>query len=200
MGVMAAWFFHKSSDSVSAPRYGQLIVEIPDERLKAHLRLTQADEFLYQPGVAIDDYGDQLPIVSGNLYQLKNGTYRLTVLSDDVAVFSDTIHVFQEAGGVPQTYEVKRGGVLNVEAQSDGTYMSVELNGHAIMDNVQHRSQRMLVVPEGTIRLKSYFGNHVYAERWLELKAGEEKQVRVSQQSIDELPANPAPMAARPGD
>jgi hypothetical protein len=48
----------------------------------------------------------------------------------------------------------------------------------------------MLVVPEGTIRLKSHYGLHVFSENWFELKAGETIRVRVTDRVIELVPNN----------
>ena len=111
-----------------------------------------------------------------------------------MTVFSDSIYM-QPNALQPKVYEVQPGGVLNVEAESDGTFMSVELNGHPFMENINQKSQRMLIVPAGTIRVKSYFGGLVYAEKWLDLKAGETKSLRVTQRSIEEIPLTQIPPA-----
>jgi len=191
LGAVGSYFWHDSGNAgnlaENAPVYtGRLIVEIPDRRLKATLRLSKADYDNFSPGAAIQNFNDLVQIVPDNSYRLKAGDYQLTVKSDDVTVFSDTIRVNSDNGhSLPQTYEVNRGGVLNIEAESDGAYMSVELNGHLIMENVQSRSQRMLVVPEGQIHLKSQFGNQVYAEKWLHLQSGSEKGVLVTPRSIE---------------
>jgi serine/threonine protein kinase len=191
LGAVGSYFWHDSGNAGSLTKNvpvhtGRLIVEIPDRRLKATLRLSKADYDNFSPDAAIQNFNDQVQIVSDNSYRLKAGDYQLTVKSDDVTVFSDTIRVNSDNGhSLPQTYEVNRGGVLSIEAESDGAYMSVELNGHLIMENVQSRSQRMLVVPDGQIHLKSLFGNQVYAEKWLHLQSGSEKGVLVTQRSIE---------------
>ncbi len=188
--ALASSLFHSSGYVWSLQdNTGRLVVKIPDSRLRATLRLEGVDHPGYSAGAVMQYLNDQVPVVSDTVYRLKAGQYLLTVQSDDATVFSAPIRINPDksAGSVPQTYNVQPGGVLHVEAHSAGTFMSVELNGHEIMHHVQRQSQRMLVVPAGSIRLKSLFGNWVHAEKWLEIKAGEEKRVRVSQQSIDEV-------------
>jgi len=189
LGAVGSYFWHNSGNAqATTPRHsGILTVQIPDRRLKATLRLTKAE---YSggfpiPGVAIADPSQQVQVVSDESYRLIAGEYAITVKSDDVTVFSDTIRVNADVSSVGQKYEVKPGGTLTIEAESEGTFMSVELNGQLIMEGVQSRSQRMLVVPEGEIHLKSLFGNQVYAEKWLHLQSGSQKGVLVTQRSIE---------------
>ena len=126
---------------------GRLVVKIPDSRLRATLRLESVDHPGYSPGAVMQNLSDQVPIVSDTVYRLKAGQYLLTVQSDDATVFSAPIRINPDnnssKGSVSQTYDVQPGGVLHIEAHSAGTYMSVELNGHEIMYNVQGQSQRI---------------------------------------------------------
>jgi len=191
MGSVAAYFFHASGSVGAGVPTGRLTVKVPDRRLEATLRLRKADYSTYNSGVAIETYNDQIHVVPDNAYLLRTGEYELTVQSDDVTVFSTPIRINADRGAsAPQTYEVKPGGVLSIETQPGDTLMSVELNGHQVIQTANIPSQRMVVVPEGTIRLKSFFGQHVYAENWFELKAGETLRLRVTDRAIEQVPNN----------
>jgi hypothetical protein len=128
--------------------------------------------------------------VPDNTYRLKSGDYLLTVQSDDVTVFSDHIRVNPESGeiSVQQTYEVKQGGILNLEVQSQSGFISVEINGHPFVKDARENNQRMLIVPEGPLRIKGISFSTVFAEKWLDLKAGELINVRVTRDSIEVIP------------
>jgi hypothetical protein len=199
LGVGTVIYYYRNSGNAQSiiETSRPLTVNIPDRRLKATLRLKRAN---YSggfpiPGVAIADPDQILQITSGDNYRLIAGQYELTVKSDDVTVFSDAIHIQPDAMQ-PKVYEVKPGGILNLEVQTQGAHLSVDVNGHPFIQDATQKSQRMLVVPEGALRIKSYFYNHVYAEKWLELKAGEQKSVRVSEASIDEVSASASSPAA----
>jgi hypothetical protein len=191
VGSLAAYFFHMSGQAESPAYSGRLIVKVPDRRLQATLRLKKADHSSYQTGVAIETYNDQIQVVPDNGYLLRTGEYELTVKSDDATVFAAPIRINADSGkSAPQTFEVKPGGVVSIEAEPGQVPMTVELNGHQVIQPATVRSQRMLVVPEGTIRLKSHYGLHVFSENWFELKAGETIRVRVTDRVIELVPNN----------
>ncbi|MCI0361930.1 MAG: hypothetical protein L0211_25895, partial [Planctomycetaceae bacterium] len=192
LGAVGSYFLHNSGNA-GLVHTGRLAVKIPDRRLKATLRLQNVTYSGYSPGAAMQYIDEDVPVVPDNIYRLKAGDYLLTVKSDDVTVFSDNIRVNSDSGkdSVTQVYEVKPGGILNLEVQADRGFVSVEINGHRFVDRVSERSQRMLVVPEGSLRIKGTSFSNVFAEKWLDMKAGEEVTVRVTSQSIEVIPGVP---------
>jgi hypothetical protein len=196
VGTIGSYLFHHSPSPEAVAENSRLLtVNAPDHRLQATLRLSRADYFggYPMPGVAIPDLNHTLQITDGETYRLMAGQYELTVKSDDVTVFSDSIHIQPDAIQ-PKIYEVKSGGIVNLEVQTEVAPLSVDVNGHSFIREATKKSQRMIVVPAGSLRIKTHFSNHVFAEKWLELKAGEEITVRASKESIEVI----SPPAAKP--
>jgi hypothetical protein len=183
---LAAVGFGPGGLPVQSRPSGRLVVTIPDSRVTATLRLERLDHG-YASGDALQSMHTEMEVVSGSEYRLAPGDYRLRIKSDDVIVHSELIRI---SGHENPNYrhEVKRGGILHLHADPQRDFMSVTLNGEECVENTLQPSRRMLVVPEGTVRIKAMWGGHVYAERLVEVKAGEEKALRVTPQGIEELP------------
>lgn len=165
---------------------GRFAVTIPDSRLTVALRLEKLDGG-YVSGDALRSERTEVEIVSGSEYQLAPGEYRLRIKSDDVIVRSELIRITGHESLF--RHEVKRGGILHLHADPQRDFMAVTINGEKCVENTIQPSRRMLVVPEGTIRIKAVWGAHVYAERLVDVKAGEEKTLRVTPQGIEDVPA-----------
>jgi hypothetical protein len=168
---------------------GKLVINVTDRRLVAHLRLEKLDHS-YMPGDALKTIRSELEVAPGSTYRLSPGDYRLTVKSDDVDVFSDLVRIdnIQDL----KTYDVKPGGILHIHADPERGFITVSINGVTCVQNAMQPSKRMLVVPEGTVRVKALWGNHIYGERLVELKANEERTLRASPQGIEEIAAEQA--------
>jgi hypothetical protein len=164
---------------------GRFAVTNPDSRLTTGLRLEKLDGG-YAPGDVLRSERTEIETVSGSEYQLAPGEYRLRVKSDDVIVQSELIRITGRES--LYRHEVKRGGILHVHADPEGRFMSVTINGETCVQNATQPSRRMLVVPEGTVRIKAMWGQHVFAERLVEVKAGEERTLRVTPQGIEDVP------------
>jgi hypothetical protein len=165
---------------------GSLVVTIPDQRLIAMLRLEKVDRG-YNSRDALQTANGELEVAPGTPYQLAPGNYRLRVKSDDVVVGSKLIRI---VSGTNSTYEVAPGGILHIHADPQAQFITVTVNGERCIDNAMQPSRRMLVVPEGTVRVKASWGNHqIYGERLVDVKAGKELFLKASLAGVEELPA-----------
>ena len=182
---LAVLLTHLSTPGMRDRPSGYLIINIPDSRLTARLRLEKL-EHGYTSGEALRSLHTELEVVSGSQYRLAPGEYRLRVMSDDVIVHGELIRVTEAS--VVRTHDVKRGGILHLHADPQNNFMSVTINGERCIENTTQSSRRMLVVPEGIVRVKAMWGGHVFAERLVDVKASDEKTLRITPQLIEELP------------
>jgi serine/threonine protein kinase len=165
-----------------------LVVKMPDDRLSADLKLERLSAG-YLPGEALQSLHSKLEVSPGSRYRLAPGDYRLLVKSDEVVVHSELVHLSEL--NVDRTVEVPEAGILHIDFQPRPEMLRLTLDGEECISTTSQSSKRMLVVPAGTLRVKTTWGNHVYAERLVEIKAQEEKTLKITSHDIEEAAVAP---------
>ncbi len=180
-------FFGLGPTTVFTPDHqpGSLRVEMPDSRLQARLRLERTDTGTL-PGDALRTNNAEIEVAPGARYQLSPGDYRLIVRSDDVQVFSDLVRIEPTSPNI--VYTVKQAGILHLHVDPQNQFVTATVDGVTCVNNAMNSSKRMLVIPEGIIRVKALWGNHVFGEALVDLKAGEQQTVRCSPQGVEVVP------------